>query len=176
MRLAVRLLAAAAAMGLAAAAAASPETALRAVRAPQPYVAILWDPATPAGERRLWTAYLYTRAASLASESDRAPLAPGVHAPSFEGEVRARRVAVGVFRELEREDATFGSVYFDDLDQVESAGFLREYVWRYLKQPSWTAEPAGLALAEFDAWRAVHLRYHIPVTHGRIAVRLAAGG
>lgn len=140
------------------------------------YVAILFDPQTPPNERQLWTIYLYTRAALAASESDAGPLPLGIRAPSFEGEVRARRVAVGLFRQLDRDDPDFGSRYFDDLDRVESAGFMREYVWRYLKQPSWSAPPAGLQLTQFDAWRAVHLRYHVPVTHGRIAVRLAASG
>lgn len=142
----------------------------------QRYVAILYDPATPPAERKLWTIYLYTRAALVATQSDAAPLALGIRAPSFEGEVRARRVAVGLFRQLERDDPDFGSRYFDDLDQVESAGFMREYVWRYLRQPSWSGPPSGLQLAQFDAWRAVYLRHHVPVTHGRIAVRLAASG
>jgi hypothetical protein len=176
-RLAAAGLAAAVVIGAAAPASASRNTARSAaepaVSTRRPYVAILWDPATPPGERKLWTAYLYTRAAWLASESgDRPPL--GVRAPTFEGEVRARHVAVGLFRQLEAQDPTFGSRYFDDLDRVVAAGFLREYVWRYLKQPSWTPRPAGLHLARFDAWRARHLRYHVPETYGRIAVKLAS--
>ena len=139
-------------------------------------MAILVDPAPPPNERKLWTIYLYTRAALAASESDAGPLPLGIREPSFEGEVRARRVAVGLYRQLDRDDPDFGSRYFDDLDRVESAGFMREYVWRYLKQPSWSAPPAGLQLAEFDAWRTAHLRYHVPVTYGHIAVRLAATG
>jgi hypothetical protein len=188
----IAALAALAATSCAAAAAAPrpPPTALRQAIAPQPrtapvqlaasapaaqrYVAILFDPATPAGERKLWRIYLYTRAALAASESDAGPLPLGIRAPSFEGEVRARRVAVGLFRQLEREDPDFGSRYFDDLDRVEASGFMREYVWRYLRQPSWSTPPAGLKLARFDAWRAVHLKFHVPVTYGSIAVRLAA--
>ena len=139
------------------------------------YVAILFDPATPPAERKLWTVYLYTRAALVAAEGDASALPLGVRAPSFEGEVRGRRVAVGLFRALERNDADFGSRYFDDLDRVEAAGFMREYVWHYLKQPDWST-PIGLQLPQFDAWRAVHLRYHVPVTYGRIAVRRAAAG
>ncbi|MGH8258246.1 MAG: hypothetical protein ACREUG_00990 [Steroidobacteraceae bacterium] len=172
--------AAAVALGAAAPALASREavppaaSVLPAMSTASRYVAILWDPATPPGERKLWTVYLYTRAAFLANESGSEQLPLGVRAPSFEGEVRARRVALGLFRQLEAEDSAFGSIYFDDLDQVAAAGFLREYVWRYLKQPSWTRQPQGLRLERFDAWRAVHLRHHVPVTYGRIAVRLAA--
>jgi len=167
------MVAPAAATPAAATPAAAPEAAGSPTHAVR-YVVILFDPETPPNERRLWTIYLYTRAALAASESDAGPLPLGIRAPSFEGEVRARRVAVGLFRQLDRDDADFGSRYFDDLDRVESAGYMREYVWRYLKQPSWTATPPELHLGEFDAWRTVHLRYHVPVTHGHIAVRLAA--
>ncbi len=136
-------------------------------------VAILWDPATPPSERPLWTIYLYTRAALVAAESDDMRLPLGDHTASFAEEVRARLIAVHLFQQMRRRDPAFQSAYFADLDRVETGGFLREYVWRYLRDPSWT-QPDGLKLAAFDAWRAAHLRHHAPVTHGRIAVRLAA--
>jgi hypothetical protein len=141
---------------------------------PQLGVAILWDPSTPARERKLWTAYLYTRAAQVAQDSEDRPLPVGEPVATFDGEVRARLVAVSLFRQLEQEDPGFTSAYFADLERVQAAGFLREYVWRYLRQPSWTQQPDGLRLTEFDAWRTAHLRGHVPVTHGRIAVRLAS--
>ncbi len=141
--------------------------------APQIGVEMLWDPRTPPRERPLWTAYLYTRAALVAAQSEDVPFAPGEHAASFEEELRARLIAVNLFRQLRRRDRSLESAYFADLDRVEAAGFLREYLWRYLRNPSWS-EPDGLKLAEFDAWRTTHLRQHRPVTHGRIAVRLAA--
>ncbi len=140
---------------------------------PRAGVVMLWDPATPPSERPLWAVYLYTRAALVAEESDDVQFPLGDHASSFDEEVRARLIAVNLFRQLRRRNPAFESAYFADLDRVETAGFLREYVWRYLRNPSW-AEPDGLRLAAFDAWRATHLRGHVPVTHGRIALRLAA--
>lgn len=150
-----------------------PSAAPSAASLPQVGVVILWDPATPPSERPLWTAYLYTRAALVAVESDDVQFPPGDHAASFDEELRARLVAVNLFRQLRRRNPAFESAYFEDLDRVQAAGFLREYVWRYLRKASW-AEPEGLRLATFDAWRATHLRGHVAVTHGRIAVRLAA--
>ncbi len=152
---------------------AHPSAAPSADSAPQVDVAILWDPATPPSERPLWTAYLYTRAALVAQESEDVQLPLGDHAASFDEELRARLIAVNLYRQLRRRNPAFESAYFADLDRVETAGFLREYVWRYLRRSSWT-QPDGLRLAAFDAWRAAHLRNHVPVTHGRIAVRLAA--
>ena len=134
-------------------------------------VAILWDPSTPEAERSLWSVYLYTRAAQAASEGDEGALAPGEREASFEEEVRARSMMVHAFRSLSPAQP---SAYFVDLDRIEASGFLREYVWRYLRAHSWTEQPQDLRLAAFDEWRATHLRDHVAVTHGRIAMRLAA--
>lgn len=136
-------------------------------------VAIEWDPATPEQESRIWLAYLFARAAFAARESSGDP-AVGEREASFEEEMRGRTTAVNMFRALRHNDAQLASVYFSDIDRVEAAGFLREYVWSYLHRASWQVMPAGLNLAGFDAWRATHLSDHVAVTHGRIAFRLAA--
>ncbi|HEU4625594.1 MAG TPA: hypothetical protein VFS52_12555 [Steroidobacteraceae bacterium] len=141
--------------------------------AAQEKVAIMWDPATPEQEKTIWLAYLFARAAYVAGESGEAPTA-GEREASFEEEVRGRTTAVNMYRALKHIDAQLASAYFSDIDRVEAAGFLREYVWSYLHQASWKTLPAGLNLEAFDAWRATHLTNHVPVTHGRIAFRLAA--
>ena len=140
---------------------------------PSVRVAILWDPATPEQESKIWLAYLYARAAFAANESQDGPAA-GEREATFEEEVRGRMIAVSTFRALKREDARLASAYFSDIDRVEAAGFLREYVWSYLHRTAWVAAPQGLDLPGFDAWRAAHLLNHVPVTHGRITFRLAA--
>ena len=136
-------------------------------------VAIMWDPATPEQESRIWFAYLFARAAFAASESAGGP-AVGEREATFEEELRGRTMAVSTFRALRRNDARLASVYFSDIDRVEAAGFLREYVWSYLHHTSWLTTPADLNLAGFDQWRATNLLNHIAVTHGRIAFRIAA--
>jgi hypothetical protein len=136
-------------------------------------VAILWDPETPEGESKIWLAYLFARAAFAANETDGGP-AVGERESSFEEEVRGRTIALTTFRALKREPAQPASVYFNDIDRVEVAGFLREYVWSYLHNASWSATPSNLDLAGFEVWRAEHLANHKAVTHGRIAFRLAS--
>ncbi|HTX23622.1 MAG TPA: hypothetical protein VMD03_03110 [Steroidobacteraceae bacterium] len=142
--------------------------------APQLDVVMQWDPKTPPSERELWTMYLYTRAAAAAVAMEHERLPVGEHAASFDEEFRARLLALSLYRQLRRSQPAPASRYFEDLDRIATAGYLREYVWRYLRSASWTRAPDGLALARFDAWRATHLRHHVPVTHGRIALRLAA--
>ncbi len=136
-------------------------------------VAIEWDPATPEQESKIWLAYLFARAAYAANEKGGGP-AVGERDASFEEEVRGRSIALSTFRELRRNDVRLASAYFSDIDRVDDAGFLREYVWSYFHRDSWAA-PHDLDLDGFNAWRTVHLPNHVPVTHGRIAFRVAAG-
>jgi hypothetical protein len=138
------------------------------------HVAILWDPATPEQEGRIWMTYLFARAAYAANQSEGVQPALGEREASFEEELRGRTMAVDAFREMKRHDAQLVSAYFSDIDRVAAAGFLREYVWSYLRRASWRAVPGGLDLRGFNDWRALHLPNHIAVTHGRIAFRLAS--
>jgi hypothetical protein len=140
---------------------------------PSVKVAILWDPETPEEESRIWLAYLFARAAFAANETDGGP-AVGERESTFEEEVRGRTIALTTFRALNRDHAPLASAYFSDIDRVEAAGFLREYVWSYLRTAKWSALPTDLDLAGFETWRAEHLSNHKPVTHGRIAFRLAS--
>jgi hypothetical protein len=137
-------------------------------------VEIVWDPATPAPEGRIWMTYLFTRAAFAARDRATDGATTGESEPTFEEEVRARKMAISTFRELRNSDGALTSTYFGDVDRVEAAGFLREYVWRYLRRESWNTVPLGLDLSGFDEWREIELSRHVPVTHGRIAFKLAS--
>jgi hypothetical protein len=139
--------------------------------APRVNVAIVWDPKTPASENQLWMAYLMTRAAQIAKETADQDLPRGDWKATFDEEVRARTMAVNTFRSLRSKGPQPESVYFSDLDRVESAGYLREYAWRYLHADTWTTPPPGLKLQAFDDWRATYLANHVAVTYGRIALR-----
>ena len=157
---------------------ASPDAVAKArVRVNEPdsamKLAILWDPETPEEESKIWLAYLFARAAFAANETAGGP-AVGERESSFEEEVRGRQIALTTFRAMKRDSAPPESAYFNDIDRVEAAGFLREYVWSYLRHPSWKTAPANLDVAGFETWRAEHLTNHQPVTHGRIAFRLAS--
>ncbi len=145
---------------------------LRAVDDASVKLAILWDPETPEEESKIWLAYLFARGAYAANETAGGP-AVGERESTFDEEVRGRTIALVTFRALKHEAAQPTSEYFSDIDRVEAAGFLREYVWSFLRHASWGA-PEGLDLAGFEAWRAEHLANHKAVTHGRIAFRLAS--
>jgi len=128
-------------------------------------------PATPEQESRIWLGYLYARAAFAVSESSGVPVA-GEHDATFEEELRGRIIAVNTFRELKRKGALLASGYFSDIDRVDAAGFLREYVWSYLKRDSWKTAPPNLDMQAFNQWRATNLAAdHVGVTHGRIAFK-----
>jgi hypothetical protein len=92
---------------------------------------------------RLWTvwlAYLFARAAFAANETAGSPAA-GERESTFEEELRGRTIALTTFRALKHQRAEPESAYFSDIDRVEAAGFLREYVWSYLRHASWSDAP-----------------------------------
>jgi hypothetical protein len=76
---------------------------------------------------------------------------------SPEQEVTAREVLVKAWTATKQGDH---DAYLDDLQRVFSAGFMREYVWVYLRSPSWEQEPSGLRLAEFNSWATANFRAH----------------
>ncbi|MFN8627586.1 MAG: hypothetical protein U0587_16615 [Candidatus Binatia bacterium] len=131
-----------------------------------------WNTSRPPGERGLWLVYLMKRARW--HELDRnCGETETVVVPSFEEEVHARVATVKTYRALQQGDPALDVRYFNDLANVAEAGYLREYVWSYLHQPSWTHVPDGLNVAEFDRWRDSNLRNHEAQTEG--SIRFVAG-
>jgi hypothetical protein len=120
-------------------------------------------------ETTAWIAYAVALAAwaEKSGAIDRAPA--GIFVPSFEGELEARRSQVQIWKELnEKERKVF--VYMDQMTEVQAAGFLGEYVWKFHRQPVWAAEPEGLRLAAFDDWLSKSLAGHQPKTGARLRV------
>ena len=113
---------------------------------------------------------------SKAMERDRhsgaAWLAYGIASATFQGdqqprdgfarEVHARTAAAKVWRELKQKNTVRPNSDLDALASVELSGFMREYVWHYLKRPDWN-EPQQLRMSEFLAWKNAHLQSHTPV-------------
>ena len=86
---------------------------------------------------------------------------------TFAEEAAARDASARVW--IERREFQKGKPdgYLDRLIEVFKAGYIREYTWTYLRDPLW-AEPAGLRLAAFDAWRRVNLKDHRAETRARV--------
>jgi hypothetical protein len=131
-----------------------------------------WNTERPRGERGIWLAYLMKRAKFHERDGDCGDTATVV-VPSFEEECLVRAATLKTYRSLQEADPELNVPYFNDLSRVADAGFLREYVWVYLRQPSWTRVPDGLHLAEFDQWRESNLRNHRAQTEG--SIRTVAG-
>jgi len=128
-------------------------------------VATDWSPESPGGEGAVWLAYLMDRADYVWKHRAEYPQRAGPISASFEEEVEARTIAAKVYGELRAQDSGLEVSYFDDLAAVQAAGFMREYVWEYLRSPSWK-QPASLKLETFKAWRSAHLANHRAITKG----------
>ena len=90
--------------------------------------------------------------------------------PTFEQEVQARDATLKTYLSVQKRDPELDIPCFDDLSRVGDAGFLREYVWVYLQQKSWSQQPSDLRLSEFDTWRQSNLSDHKPQTQGAVKV------
>jgi hypothetical protein len=77
---------------------------------------------------------------------------------SFEEELDAREGASKIWSELKSKDH-FIDPYFDDLHQIDDAGFFREYVWYCVPHPDWS-QPTGLQQSAFSQWMSAHLPEH----------------
>ena len=141
--------------------------AATAPRRPACTLVIDWNTSRPPGERGVWLVYLMKRAKWHELDNECGDTETVV-VPSFDEECHARAATLKTYRALREGDPQLDVPYFNDLSKVADAGFLREYVWIYLHQPSWQQTPNGLNVAEFDQWRASNLRNHTPQTEGSI--------
>lgn len=84
--------------------------------------------------------------------------AAGLHAyvPTFDADLLARKNQIVVWNQIKAKDASVSNTYMSELEKINEAGFLQEYVWEYYKQPGWV-EPSGLRLSQFDVWRQQNL-------------------
>lgn len=131
-------------------------------------VIVDFQPDSTGAESTIWFAYILSRADFVNHHEKLYEQVPGPIAPSFTEEVGARLAAVKVYRGMRLRNTEFHVAYFDDLELVEAQSFIREYVWTFLRQPRWTAAPADLRLAAFDAWRETRLPHHVAESKGEL--------
>ncbi len=117
-----------------------------------------------------WLGYLTKRQIYIREHTDQYKLTPGIVVPTFNEEVEGRKSMAQIWKELKEKDQSRKDKYLDELLPVHEADFMREYVWTYLKQQSWSTQPKNLRLKEFSEWRQLHLKDHQPETHGNIRV------
>jgi hypothetical protein len=128
------------------------------------------DSALPDYVNAAWLGYLMERQIYIREHSDQYKLSPGIAIPTFDEEVEARRTMAQIWKELREKDKSRTDKYLDELVPVHEADFMREYVWTYLRQQSWTRQPKDIRLKEFSQWQQRHLKDHKPETHGNIRI------
>ncbi|HEU4780726.1 MAG TPA: hypothetical protein VFS58_12665, partial [Steroidobacteraceae bacterium] len=89
--------------------------------------------------------------------------------PGFAAELAARLAALREYRTRAAAERT--SIYFNELERVDAAGFLDEYVWQYLRNERWdTTPPASLEIAAFDEFRLRELATHSAQSGARVRI------
>jgi hypothetical protein len=84
-------------------------------------------------------------------------------ASSFECELTARRLLLQTWSEQQAKAPESKDAYLDDLTAVEAAGYLDEYVARFLDKSHWH-KPDDLEARAFRKWQRKNLRSHVPQT------------
>ena len=127
---------------------------------------LVLDPSLTQDEIATWLGYLGARSAYREKHKLPSP-ASGEIIPTFDEEVEARGFG-----------ATASSLtnspkdrYWDAVARVQRAGFLREYVWTYLRRPTWPATQAPKNLRAFENWRRVNLKNHKAETRGKLMAK-----
>jgi hypothetical protein len=126
-----------------------------------------WNSSPPPRERAIWLAYLMHRA-NHAGPVANCSNSETVVVPTFDQEAEAHDATIETYLEIQKRDPELYLPYFEDLSRVQAAGFMREYVWVYLRQESWMEQPSGLRVSQFDTWRETNLRDHVPQTQGSV--------
>jgi hypothetical protein len=96
---------------------------------------------------------------------DTAPEGPFI--PTFESELHARQLQLKIWREAS-EKRSLSLKYMDELQLVEKAGFIREYLWQHHHRETWGAPPGDLRVKEFLIWQSQNIPRHTPQTGARI--------
>jgi hypothetical protein len=132
-------------------------------------ISIDWGDAMTTRESGLWIGYLFARMDFISRNGGRYHRVPGVITPIYDEEVFARSEAAKIYRNLKKQNKAMESPYFNDLEKVDAAGYMPEYVWQYLKRREWQDPPANLRAAEFSRWSIRHLAgNHAAESRGRV--------
>ena len=132
------------------------------------HVAIHWNTNRTQNEADpIWLGYLMARAVYVQDHKAEYSGEIGVVKAHFSEEVSARTKAATMYDELGRNGHIH---YFDDLLKVKKAGYMKEYVWVYLRQPAWTPDEEPKNLSAFSSWAQKNIPDHQIETGGSISI------
>jgi hypothetical protein len=126
------------------------------------------DGSLPEKLRVFWLGYLLARQAYILKNEDQYNLLPGLIVPGFEEELEGRKALARICKKM---DNKLEDKYLNELELVHKAGFMREYVWTYLKRASWD-KPEKLRMKDFQIWKKANLKGHKVESHGSIKVTI----
>src|SRR5215207_3484783 len=119
--------------------AARPARTAPAQPAAQQEVAIEVEANPDAATASAWLAYAVELTRFSSEHPESRPPCGGELTPGFAAELAARRAALLEYRA--RAPVRAPSSYFDELERIEAAGLLDEYVWHYLRNERWDLVP-----------------------------------
>jgi hypothetical protein len=138
--------------------------------AKEPGVAIQFDPNTPNEKVAvIWLGYLMARATYRPQHKLPLPQS-GTISPAFDEEVYARTAAAEIYQELKEKDKGLHDPYWEILSQIKAKGFMKAYVWTYLRRAHWPKSQQPGSLSAFQNWSHSLLKHHKAVTYGSLAV------
>jgi hypothetical protein len=90
---------------------------------------------------------------------------------AYEREVFVRSKVASIWIDVKENDNSVVDKGLDDLAKIYRAGFMREYVWKYMDVPK-TPEPNGLRHTEFESWEKINLIGHTPVVNTGVSIEI----
>ena len=127
------------------------------------------EPTTDTASVAAWLAYAIELTRSSGDHPDMRPPCGGWLIPGFAAELAARQAALREYRLRAAAERT--SNYFNELDRVDAAGFLDEYVWHYLRNDRWdSTPPPDLAPDAFGQFRERELAAHMVQSGARVRI------
>src|ERR1041384_3427363 len=137
---------------------------------------VMFSAAVKPEEGAIWFFYPTARAKFIREHPELYEGKSGAVVPLFEEEFQGRWIMADSCAHNLQQGKSPPSAYLVDLLRVHRAGFLREYVWWYLGQPSWPAQQQPPKLLAFMAWTRLNLRNHAVETHGGIEIAREEAG
>lgn len=154
---------------IAAALAARPPNAAPLAQATEQEASIDLEANPDTASAAAWLAYAIELTRVSGEHPGSRPPCGGRLAPGFEAELAARQAALREYRTRAGPERT--SIYFNELERVDAAGFLDEYVWHYLRNEQWdTVPPASLERGAFEQFRERELATHAVQSGARVRI------
>jgi hypothetical protein len=127
------------------------------------------DASTDEAAASSWLAYAVELTRFSREHPEVRPPCGGLLVPGFAAELTARQAALREYRA--RAEAARTSSYFNELERVDTAGFLDEYVWYYLRNEGRdVTPPAGIEVGAFQQFRERELATHVAQSGARVRI------